>query len=634
MVTDGGCEGAGRPRKEFKLKRETPEEMEISEWENINKLLKRHGCGAVNVSERDDLPGGVGLDSQASQALRSAIRSLVEDTERRQNLIHGLIQTNNQLKEDARLQQDRAGRQEQRANELQRILDGVRTKIRDLEDDFISKMRQQQTEMTNLLQEKKVVHDRCQKNKEKLREQEENITQLRKRLSQLVRSEEQRAANQKKSFLRLMNREPRENNILDQQVLDVIDDYERRVNHLQTELRRYEGLDVPVLERRSSEESLDLDTTPNYKALIKSYQEQIKEARRRNEELVRENDQIRREMESRPSAKEFRLYKQQMRKMEKILLQNNIQFRGMKKEKREESRGDAESTDLLPAAECQLHLQDLCRELNVLDLKDLVPTATSNLRQAQTSTKLHKILCDINSVISGPRAPQLLYKHHPRGDGTSDEADFIHILPTVELWAGQLLSLKALHRALRKMSEKLLPDQTLNKSQEPSDGVRVEELLLLVDTMLEDLENRKQGGAVISPYTLQALVSHFQNLFDVPSLNGVYPRMNEVYSRLGEVTNAMKNLRNILGLDDGAGIGTVVNAVWGMCRNAEGGNRQKLQDVLGPLDIDSIINKIQEHEEFFPAFEDLVKGLLDILEIRHLEEILPEVLRLKTLGSR
>lgn len=417
-------------------------------------------------------------------------------------------------------------------------------------------------------------------------------------------------------------------------VLEVIDDYERRVNQLQTELRRYQGLDDPVLERRSSDGSLDLDTTPNYKALIKSYQEQIKEARRRNEELVGENDQIRREMESRPSAKEFRLYKQQMRKMEKILLQNNIRFRGMKKEKRDESRGDAESTDLLPAAECQLHLQDLCRELNVLDLKDLVPTATSNLRQAQTSTKLHKILSDINSVISGPRAPQLLYKHNPRGDGTPDEADFIHILPTVELWAGQLLSLKALHRALRKMSEKLLPDQTLNKSQDSSDGVRVEELLLLVDTMLEDLENRKQGGAVISPYTLQALVSHFQNLFDVPSLSGVYPRMNEVYSRLGEVTNAMKNLRNILGLDDAAGIGTVVNAVWGMCRNAEEGNCQKLQDVLGPLDIDSIINKIQEHEEFFPAFEDLVKGLLDILEIRHLEEILPEVLRLKALDSR
>ncbi|KAM5152613.1 centrosomal protein of 70 kDa [Mantella aurantiaca] len=611
--------------------------MELSEWENINKLLKRHGCSAVRVSERDGYSGGVSLDSQSSQALRSAIKSLVEDTERRQNLIHGLIQTNNQLKEDVRLQQDRAGRQEQKANELQRILDSVRAKIRNLEDDFIAKMRQQQTEMASLLQEKKVVHDRCQKHKEKLHEQEENITQLRKRLSQAVKAEEQRSANQKKAFLRLMKREPREN-ILDQQILDVIDGYERRVNELQSELRRYESHD-PVLERKSSDGSLDLDTTPNYKALIKSFQEQIKDGRRRNEELVRENDQIRREMESRPSAKEFRLYKQQMRKMEKILLQNNIRVRGMKKEKRDESSLDAETTDVtsvdrLSTAEYQLHLQNVCQELNVLDLKDLVPTAASNLRQAQTCTKLHKMLCDISSVISGPRAPLMLYKHNPRGGGTPDEADFIHIMPTVEMWAGQLLSLKALHRALRKLSERLLPDQTFSRSHDSSDGVRVEELLLLVDTMLEDLESRKQDDGRISPHTLQALVSHFQKLFDVASLKGVYPRMNDVYSRLGEVNNAMKNLRNILGLDDAASVGSVVNAVWGICRNAEGGNGQKLQDVLGSMDIDSIINKIQEHEEFFPAFEGLVKGLLDILQIRHLEEILPEVLRLKELNSR
>lgn len=49
-------------------------------------------------------------------------------------------------------------------------------------------------------------------------------------------------------------------------------------------------------------------------------------------------------------------------------------------------------------------------------------------------------------------------------------------------------------------------------------------------------------------YTLGSMVSHFQKLFDVTSLSGVYPRMNEVYTRLGELTNAMRNLRDILDL--------------------------------------------------------------------------------------
>ena len=44
------------------------------------------------------------------------------------------------------------------------------------------------------------------------------------------------------------------------------------------------------------------------------------------------------------------------------------------------------------------------------------------------------------------------------------------------------------------------------------------------------------------------MVAHFQKLFDAPSLSGVYPRMNEVYTRLGEMTNAMRNLRDVLGL--------------------------------------------------------------------------------------
>lgn len=57
-----------------------------------------------------------------------------------------------------------------------------------------------------------------------------------------------------------------------------------------------------------------------------------------------------------------------------------------------------------------------------------------------------------------------------------------------------------------------------------------------------------QNGQTPSLPTLFAIVSHFQKLFDVNSLNGVYPRMNEVYTKLGEMTNAMRNLQELLQL--------------------------------------------------------------------------------------
>lgn len=57
-----------------------------------------------------------------------------------------------------------------------------------------------------------------------------------------------------------------------------------------------------------------------------------------------------------------------------------------------------------------------------------------------------------------------------------------------------------------------------------------------------------QNSQTQSLQTLSAIVSHFQKLFDVNSLNGVYPRMNEVYIKLGEMTNAMRNLQELLEL--------------------------------------------------------------------------------------
>lgn len=71
-------------------------------------------------------------------------------------------------------------------------------------------------------------------------------------------------------------------------------------------------------------------------------------------------------------------------------------------------------------------------------------------------------------------------------------------------------------------------------------------------------------------YTLGSMVSHFQKLFDVTSLRGVYPRMNEVYTRLGEMTNTMRNLCDVLELGDlqlDLKLQEFFSQFWGMCRN-------------------------------------------------------------------
>ncbi|XP_053327135.1 centrosomal protein of 70 kDa [Spea bombifrons] len=511
-----------------------PLQEEFAEWEKTNRLLRRHGCAPVRALRAPDggsLSGALLLDADASLAVRNAIKSLVQDSERRQNLIHDLIQANNQLKEDVRLQQSRADRSEQKAGDLRKILENVKSKIRDLEDDFLSKTCKQQTQMKSLLQEKQTVQEQNRKCLEKLREREAEISELRRRVAGAT--EEERRGRGKGP--------PTENNVPD----------------LQTEL---------------PEGSLDLDASPNYRALLKSFQEQIREGNRRREELEGENWRIRSELERRPTVEELKRYKRQARRLQKAL-----RSLGETEQKPGEPVITAvQHLERLPVGECRRYLQAACSELDVRDLKDFVSVVSSVAGEAEICARLRK----------------------------------------------------ALHGALRKLGEKLLPHR---QTEEGADGPGVEELLLLVDRMVEEVESGTPDGCHVSPRRLQAQLSHFRRLFDVSSPSGVVPTMNAAHRRLGEADNMMRNLRCLLGMDGNASCSALVTGVGRLCRNLEEREGEKLQRVLGMLDIDSIINKLQEHEEFFPAFDGLIKELLDLLEISRLEEIVPAVRRLRRL---
>ena len=47
---------------------------------------------------------------------------------------------------------------------------------------------------------------------------------------------------------------------------------------------------------------------------------------------------------------------------------------------------------------------------------------------------------------------------------------------------------------------------------------------------------------------LKSIVAHFQKLFDVKNIAGIFPRMNEVYSKVGETYNVMRTIRETLDL--------------------------------------------------------------------------------------
>ncbi|KFQ87105.1 Centrosomal protein of 70 kDa, partial [Phoenicopterus ruber ruber] len=583
-------------------------QQEKAEWENLNKLLMRRGLKPVSLAAPQgcrNISDMIVLDSQSSLGVRLALKTLVEDTDRQQKMVQGLMEANRYLRDEIRQERGRASRQEQRANDLENVVKNIKSKICQLEDETIAKVCQQQNQVKELQKDQQVSQAKYQQQQEKLQEQEEVIARLQKELCKVGMEEQRRVATQNKMFCRFCKRAPK--SLLDQQFLCLIDYYESQISQMKKELRQYKKDEDQVQrEAKSKEESLNLDATPNYRALLTSFQKQLVETKARNEQLLLENINLKKDLEVRPTAQELKLYKHQVKKLEKTL------------KKTIQSRSAAGS---LPAILTDNH-----------DCVDFIIECCTCLSNNICYLVL-KVLSHIDSILRSPRAPPLIYR---RSKGpvqnyikeNGQECGFEHLPLAIEMWADQLMALKDLHRSLRKLSLELVPWHTADP-QDNRESVRVEDLQFIVDAILEEIENKEKNGQTPSLPTLFTIVSHFQKLFDVNSLNGVYPRMNEVYTKLGEMTNAMRNLHELLELDSSAPPTVVVDTVGKLCDVINENVTEQVQRLLGTQDIHSIINKLEEHECFFPPFQALIQDLLCLLEISNLDDILPTVRRLK-----
>ncbi|XP_072879679.1 centrosomal protein of 70 kDa isoform X8 [Chlorocebus sabaeus] len=528
----------------------TEKQQEEAEWESINVLLMMHGLKPLSLVKRTDLKDLIIFDKQSSQRMRQNLKLLVEETSRQQNMIQELIETNQQLRNELQLEHSRATNQEQRANDLEQIMESVKSKIGELEDESLNRACQQQNKIKDLQKEQKTLQVKCQHYKKKRTEQQETIASLQMEVCRLRKEEEDRIVTQNRVFAYLCKRVP--HTVLDRQLLCLIDYYESKIRKIHTQ-RQYKE------DESQSEEENDyrsLDASPTYKGLLMSLQNQLKESNSQIDALLSEKLNLQKDLETRPTQHELRLYKQQVKKLEKALKKS-------------------------------VKLQELMSPKKPEDTEKKDEPSKYNQQQALIDQRYFQVLCSINSIIHNPRAPVIIYKQSKGGAQNFNkdliqDCGFEHLVPIIEMWADQLTSLK--------------------------------------DSNMPNFQ------------TLQAIVSHFQKLFDVPSLNGVYPRMNEVYTRLGEMNNAVRNLQELLELDSSSSLCVLVSTVGKLCRLINEDVNEQIMQVLGPEDLQSIIYKLEEHEEFFPAFQAFTNDLLEILEIDDLDAIVPAVKKLKVLS--
>ncbi|XP_043330217.1 centrosomal protein of 70 kDa isoform X4 [Cervus elaphus] len=519
----------------------TEKQREEAEWESISVLLMMHGLKPLSLVKRTDMKDLIIFDKQSSQTMRENLKTMMEETSRQQNMIQELIETNKQLKNELQQQQSRAADQEQRANDLEQIMESVKSKIGEMEDESVNRVCQQQNKIKELQKEHKALQAKCEHYKKKRMEQQETIAALQKDIYRLTQEEEERIITQNRVFSYLCKRVP--HTVLDKQLLCLIDYYESKIRKFHKQRQYKED------ESQSEEEDYrSLSASPTYNGLLMSLQNQLKESKSKIDVLLSEKLNLQKDLEARPTQHELRLYKQQVKKLEKALKKN-------------------------------VKLQNIISQKKAEDKEGKDEPSKDNQQQA----------------LIDQRYFQDLYK------------------------------------SLKILSAELVPWHNLKK-QDENEGIRVEDLLFIVDTMLEEVENKAKDSNMPDFHILRAIVSHFQKLFDVPSLTGVYPRMNEVYTRLGELNNAVRNLQELLELDSSSSLCVLVSTVGKLCRLINEDVNEKIMQVLGPEDLQSIIRKLEEHEEFFPAFQAFTNDLLKILEIDDLDAIVPAVRKLKILS--
>ncbi|CAL8308942.1 unnamed protein product [Merluccius merluccius] len=576
-------------------------QQEQAEWDCLNKVLQNHGFKPVNFAdpvENKHVPDLVLLDKRAAAGLRAAVQTMLGDSERRQSLIQELIQANALLKEEAQELIGQAGRHSRRATELEGLLGEVRGRVQDLEDQFV----QRSGHAHQLQRDALDAQSRCQAAELQLTNERAAHAELQRKLCFAVREEERRVARQTLAFQRLHERSAHRDAAADQQVLDVIDFYEAQIAALQEDLSSRSpngGLQGPQVSDASGGETAPSDVTSSFKAALKSCQARLEETEVQREDLRAEVQRLKQELETRPTAGDLQRYKHQLRLSERCI-----------------QRSSRRPAGGVPAEE-----EALCG-------------------------RYRQLLVELAAILTGsqqaPVPPPL--RQRPAAVGQSALPEFVGLRPALETWANQLAMLTELRGALRRLSQRLAPWRPADDGHGGggAEAVRVEDLMLLVETLLEDTAADDDDDDVLrSPtrHTLASMVTHFQTLFDVGSLRGVYPRMNHVYARLGEMANAMTNIRDILDLDHKAPPSVVVNRVAAVASSRAVSSRAvssraassgvQFHGLLAEGDIDSIIVKVKEHEEFFPAFHSLVTKLMQTLEVGGLDDVLPAVTSLK-----
>lgn len=294
-----------------------------------------------------------------------------------------------------------------------------------------------------------------------------------------------------------------------------------------------------------------------------------------------------------------------------------------------------EDLDYLPLDFCRQYLRDISMEAEAEDLERVVPCIQKLREQADMSDRYEKFCRRVHDLVEEEKAnnKQRSRSISPsrRKDNHLTDKQLHNVLAVLQNWNRDQEDLQELQLSVNKLSDRVAPWLKLRMTGDPT----VSQILGVVDKLVFDdgIARDKDGKEHPSRTVLENIVEHFQTLFDVPSVSGVFPRMNDIYSKLGEVHNVLSTLKNLLGLEPDVKSGAIVDTVGRLCQTHNQTTSRQLKQLLQTEDLDGVIKRLEEHTDFFPAFQEIMRKLFDILDVQRMDQVIPAVRALKLLAS-
>ncbi|XP_078581031.1 centrosomal protein of 70 kDa-like isoform X1 [Branchiostoma floridae x Branchiostoma japonicum] len=594
-------------------------------WSEVNLLLKEHGLPVIVPVQpgHGALSADVTvLDRATAQSLRDSLKSLIQDCDRRQVLIQDLILTNNQLKEKSGRASTAAAEPSQQLQQLQQQLMESQAMAETLDREKTEKERQHRSEVQLLQDNQEKLVQRCRELETTVQEQRQRIHRMKAKIKLAVQEEEKR---------------------LQTRVDQVEDPQQQATSTHGVGEEKEEDMTADIL----SPADPNFDATVNYKALLKSYEAQLEEKQQQVEQVTAENrllqvqiNQLQEELNTRPQQKELQYVQHRLTKAEKLLAQNNLSLsnrrRRHKKEDSQSLSTDVSDIPHLPIDVCRQWLEAFASRLKVDDLQEGLRHIRALENTADRVSGLEKFADEVKSVVEDKRAPVLEMRQTGHSHAAWCEKSYRNVLPKLKIWLHNLAGMKHLQDAVTQLAGQVVPwDTSFQSVPEGEACPSTADIARSINEMTKKVRQAPHiKGTEEAPNAavLQTMVGHFQKLFDVPKLSGVYVRMNQVYSRLGEMQNMMNSLREALKLDKSASCQTVVDRVVDLCEAHSSTTAQQLYSLLHTSSLDSVLDRLQQYDKFFPAFNHLVQQLQGILEIDNMEHIVPAVRALKLLS--